>query len=126
LVYPVPETGGLGVHLTFDLDGRARFGPDVEWVDFPEYSVNAGRINRFAESIRQYWPAVDAGKLQPAYAGVRPKLGSPESFAKDFVIQDEQIHGIAGLWNLMGIESPGLTASLALAEHVFSTHRKLS
>ncbi|MBM4232074.1 MAG: NAD(P)/FAD-dependent oxidoreductase [Gammaproteobacteria bacterium] len=126
LVYPVPETGGLGVHLTFDLDGRARFGPDVEWVDSPEYSVNAGRINRFAESIRQYWPAVDAGKLQPAYAGVRPKLGSRESFSKDFVIQDEQMHGIAGLWNLMGIESPGLTASLALAEHVFSTHRKLS
>ncbi len=126
LVYPIPEAGGLGVHLTFDLDGRARFGPDVEWVDTPEYSVDVRRINRFAESIRQYWPAVDAGKLQPAYAGVRPKLGSRESFEKDFVIEDETIHSVAGLWNLLGIESPGLTASLALADHVFSTHRNLS
>lgn len=124
LVYPVPEMAGLGVHLTFDLQGRARFGPDVEWVESPQYTVDLGRRNEFAESIRRYWPDVDPDKLHPAYAGVRPKLGSRESFEKDFVIHDEKVHEIQGLWNLMGIESPGLTASLALADHIFSTHRR--
>jgi L-2-hydroxyglutarate oxidase LhgO len=124
LVYPVPEKAGLGVHLTFDLQGRARFGPDVEWVDSPRYTVDSSRRDKFTESIRRYWPDVDPDKLHPAYAGVRPKLGSRESFEKDFVIHDEKAHQIQGLWNLLGIESPGLTASLALADYVFSTHRK--
>jgi L-2-hydroxyglutarate oxidase LhgO len=126
LVYPVPESGGLGVHLTFDLGGGARFGPDVEWVDFPDYTVNANAREKFATSIRKYWPTVDADKLEPGYAGIRPKLGTRECYEKDFVIQDESYHGIPNLWNLLGIESPGLTASLALAEHVFSTHRDLT
>ncbi len=125
LVYPVPEKAGLGVHLTFDLNGHARFGPDVEWVGSPEYSIDITRRECFAELIRRYWPNVEPEKLKPAYAGVRPKLGSKESFEKDFVIQDVTVHRVPGLWNLLGIESPGLTASLALADHVFSTHRKM-
>jgi len=126
LVYPVPEAAGLGVHLTFDLAGKARFGPDVEWVELPDYAVNEASRDRFAAAIRQYWPAVDAKKLQPGYAGVRPKLRTRDLLVKDFVVQDESQHGIPNLWNLLGIESPGLTSSLALAEHVFSTHRKLA
>jgi L-2-hydroxyglutarate oxidase LhgO len=121
----VPEKAGLGVHLTFDLQGGARFGPDVEWLDYPDYSVDLTRRDQFAQSIRKYWPNLDPERLQPAYAGVRPKLGSKESFEKDFVIQDESIHGLRGLWNLLGIESPGITASLALADYVFSTHEKM-
>ena len=125
LVYPVPEKAGLGVHLTFTLDGHGRFGPDVEWIDAPNYSVDLNRREFFADSIRRYWPNVDPDRLQPAYAGVRPKLGSRDAFETDFMIQDESVHGVPRLWNLLGIESPGLTASLALAEYVFSTHRKL-
>jgi L-2-hydroxyglutarate oxidase LhgO len=118
LVYPVPEPGGLGVHLTLDLAGQARFGPDVEWVDEPDFSVDEGRRESFARAIRSWWPGLDATRLQPAYAGVRPKLAGSGSGFQDFRVDGPQTHGIEGLVHLLGIESPGLTASLALAEHV--------
>lgn len=116
LIYPVPEAAGLGVHLTFDLAGRARFGPDVEWVDAPDYTVDIGRAERFYAAIRRYWPALPDGALYADYAGVRPKLAGNEN--GDFRIDDARVHGVPGLINLFGIESPGLTASLALAEWV--------
>jgi L-2-hydroxyglutarate oxidase LhgO len=118
LIYPVPEPGGLGVHLTLDLGGQARFGPDVEWVDTLDYRVDPGRAAAFHASIRRYWPALPDGALQPGYAGIRPKLSGPGAAAADFVIQGQAQHGVRGLVNLFGIESPGLTASLALAEAV--------
>jgi L-2-hydroxyglutarate oxidase LhgO len=116
LVYPVPEEGGLGVHLTLDLAGQARFGPDVEWIapatpDDIDYRVDPARAAAFEQAIRGYWPALPAGALQAAYSGVRPKVDGG-----DFVLQDAREHGIAGLLNLYGIESPGLTACLALAD----------
>lgn len=118
LIYPLPEPGGLGVHLTLDLQGQARFGPDVEWVATPDYNVDKRKREKFAESIRQYWPGCDPEMLQPAYAGVRPKLGHPGASTQDFVIQDECSHGVVGLVNLFGIESPGLTSCLAIADEV--------
>lgn len=118
LVYPVPEPGGLGVHLTLDLAGQARFGPDVEWVDRPDYTVDPERRQAFVESVRQWWPGLEPERLQPAYAGVRPKLAGPEAGFMDFRIDDESHHGVPGLVHLFGIESPGLTASLAIARHV--------
>ena len=118
LVYPVPEAGGLGVHLTLDLTGHARFGPDVEWVDHVDYTVDPARAQRFYATIRRYWPALPDGSLQPGYAGIRPKLSGPGEPAADFIIQGPDVHGMPGLLNLYGIESPGLTAALALAEHV--------
>lgn len=118
LIYPVPEVGGLGVHLTLDMAGQARFGPDVEWVDQIDYRVDPERAKSFYASIRRYWPALPDGALQPAYAGIRPKLSGPDAAAADFVIQGPSEHGVAGLVNLFGIESPGLTASLAIAERV--------
>jgi L-2-hydroxyglutarate oxidase LhgO len=118
LVYPVPEQAGLGVHFTRDLAGRGRFGPNVEWVDAIDYDVDASQANGFEAAIRRYWPAIRAGALHPDYAGVRPKLHGPGEPAADFVIQGPAIHGIHGLVNLFGIESPGLTASLAIAERV--------
>lgn len=119
LVYPMPEPGGLGVHLTIDLGGQARFGPDVEWVPAPtDYAVDPARCARFYGEIRRYWPALPDGALQPAYAGIRPKLVGPGAPAADFLIQGPAEHGAAGLINLFGIESPGLTASLALADEV--------
>ncbi|MBB3212983.1 L-2-hydroxyglutarate oxidase LhgO [Herbaspirillum sp. Sphag1AN] len=120
LIYPVPEPGGLGVHLTIDLGGQARFGPDVEWVDRLAYDVDVGRSHGFYEAIRRYWPALPDGALQPGYAGVRPKLSGPGAPATDFVIQGPASHGVPGLVNLFGIESPGLTASLAIAEEVMT------
>jgi L-2-hydroxyglutarate oxidase LhgO len=120
LIYPVPEVGGLGIHLTIDINGQARFGPDVEWVSHIDYQVNDKSKQEFARAIQTYWPSCDAKKLMPAYSGIRPKIGIPEQFSKDFVIQTEIDHGVAGLINLYGIESPGLTASLAIAEQVFS------
>ncbi len=118
LVYPVPEPGGLGVHVTLDLLGQARFGPDVQWIDAPDYSVDASRRDRFFDAIRDYWPEVDRDRLAPGYAGVRPKLIRPGDPPGDFVIQGADAHGVPGLVNLYGIESPGLTSSLAIAERV--------
>ena len=118
LVYPVPEAAGLGVHLTLDLAGQARFGPDVEWVDSIDYQVDPGRADGFYAAIRRYWPGLPDGALQPAYSGIRPKLQGPGEGARDFLIQSEAGHGVKGLWNLLGIESPGLTACLALARFV--------
>lgn len=118
LIYPVPEPGGLGIHLTLDLGGQARFGPDVEWVDAIDYAVDPRRADSFYAAIRRYWPALPDGALQPAYSGVRPKLSGPGEAAADFVIQGSSVHGVTGLVNLFGIESPGLTSSLAIAEEV--------
>jgi L-2-hydroxyglutarate oxidase LhgO len=116
LVYPVPEPGGLGVHVTLDLAGQARFGPDVEWVDRIDYEVDPHRAERFYAAIRRYWPALPDGALAPGYAGIRPKISGPKEPAADFLIQGPAEHGVPGLVNLFGIESPGLTASLALAD----------
>jgi len=118
LVYPVPEPGGLGVHVTLDLAGQARFGPDVEWVERPDYTVDPRRAERFYAAIRRYWPALSDGALAPGYAGIRPKISGPREPAADFLIQGPAEHGVPGLVNLFGIESPGLTASLALADDV--------
>jgi L-2-hydroxyglutarate oxidase LhgO len=118
LVYPIPEPGGLGVHVTLDLDGRARFGPDVEWVHSCDYDVDVRRAERFYAAIRTYWPQLPDGALQPGYAGIRPKITGPGEPAADFRIDGPQIHGVPSVINLFGIESPGLTASLAIAEEV--------
>jgi L-2-hydroxyglutarate oxidase LhgO len=118
LIYPVPETGGLGIHLTLDLNGQARFGPDVEWTDELDYQVNENLRYKFAQAIKTYWPSCQADRLTPAYSGIRPKLGTRQHFSSDFFMQSEQDHGVPGLMNLFGIESPGLTASLAIAEKV--------
>jgi L-2-hydroxyglutarate oxidase LhgO len=118
LIYPVPEPGGLGVHLTLDLGGQAKFGPDVEWVETIDYNVDPARAERFYKAIRRYWPDLPDGSLQPGYAGIRPKIVPPAIAAQDFVVQTPREHGVAGLINLFGIESPGLTSALALADHV--------
>lgn len=118
LIYPVPVPGGLGVHLTVDLGGQARFGPDVEWVDAPEYTVDPHRADSFYAAVRKYWPGLKDGALQPGYAGIRPKIVPKGAPGQDFVMQDRRVHGVEGLVNLFGIESPGLTAAIALAEHV--------
>jgi L-2-hydroxyglutarate oxidase LhgO len=118
LIYPVPEPGGLGVHLTLDLAGQARFGPDVEWIDGIDYGVDPRRGDRFYAAIRNYWPGLRDGALQPGYAGIRPKISGPSEPAADFLVQGPAAHGIPGLVNLYGIESPGLTAALPLADHV--------
>jgi len=118
LVYPVPEPGGLGVHVTLDLAGQARFGPDVEWVDGISYEVDPRRAERFYAAIRRYWPGLPDGALLPGYAGIRPKTTGQGEPASDFALQGPRQHGVPGLLHLFGIESPGLTASLALAELV--------
>jgi L-2-hydroxyglutarate oxidase LhgO len=117
LIYPLPIPGGAGVHLTLDLGGQARFGPDVEAVDRFDYSVDPARAADFAVSIRRYWPGLPDGALQPGYAGIRPKI-VPANQAQDFMIQDRHSHGIAGLVNLFGIESPGLTSALSIASKI--------
>lgn len=123
LVYPAPEPGGLGIHLTIDLAGRARFGPDVEWLDARaegefDYRVDPGRAERFYAAIRSYWPGLREGDLVPDYSGVRPKIVAPGAQDADFCILDETAHGVAGLIALMGIESPGLTSALAIGQDV--------
>ena len=124
LIYPAPQAHGLGVHLTFDLSGRARFGPDVQWVETPRYDVDASRAGDFEAAIRRYWPGLPAGALVPAYAGVRPKLSGPADPAADFRIDGPAAHGVPGLVNLLGIESPGLTSSLAVAQAVAAMLRE--
>lgn len=118
LIYPVPVPGGLGTHLTLDLAGMARFGPDVEWIDAIDYSVDPERGAQFLAAARLIWPAIEPDKLQPGYAGIRPKIGGSGSPVADFRIDGPERHGLPGLVNLFGIESPGLTASLAIAEVV--------
>lgn len=119
LVYPLPEQAGLGIHATVDLSGAVRFGPDVEWVDTLDYTVNKSRITDFFKAICAYFPDLKIEELQPEFAGIRPKSQSKENQPQDFDIQFEKNHGIKNLINLYGIESPGLTASLAIAEYVF-------
>ena len=119
LVYPAPgHSGHLGVHLTLDLGGQARFGPSFEWVDQIDYGVPADGADAFYDQVRRYWPALPDGALQPAYAGVRPKISGPGEPAADFRIDGPELHGVPGLVNLFGIESPGLTSCLAIAEQV--------
>jgi len=119
LVYPVPEPAGLGVHLTLDLGGQAKFGPDVEWVESADdLIVDPRRGEAFYAEVRKYWPALQEGALAPGYAGIRPKIHGPLEASADFVIQGPADHGVPGLVNLFGIESPGLTSSLAIAEHI--------
>lgn len=118
LIYPAPHSHGLGIHFTRDLAGQARFGPDVEWVEALDYSVDIPRSAAFYEAIRRYWPALPDHALVPAYAGVRPKITSPDEPAADFCLSGPHDHGVSGLVNLFGIESPGLTAALAIAETV--------
>jgi L-2-hydroxyglutarate oxidase LhgO len=118
LIYPTPVDGGLGVHVTLDLAGRMRFGPDVEWIDREDYAVDPGRAASFYRGIRAYWPGLPDGSLVPDYAGIRPKLTGPGEPQSDFRLEGPAQHGLAGLVNLFGIESPGLTASLSLAEEV--------
>ena len=131
-IYPIPEAAGLGIHLTLDLGGQAKFGPDVEWIeeapwlDDPvhiesiDYTVYPARVGRFYEAIRTYWPGLPDDALQPGYAGIRPKIQGPDEAAKDYMIQGTNEHGVNGLVNLYGIESPGLTSSLAIAEEVLT------
>jgi L-2-hydroxyglutarate oxidase LhgO len=118
LIYPVPEPGGLGVHLTLDMAGQARFGPDVEWVERVDYTVDPARAERFYPAIRRYWPTLPDGALMPSYSGIRPKIVPPAVATQDFLIQGPREHGVDGLINLFGIESPGLTSSLAIADYV--------
>lgn len=117
-IYPVPEKAGLGVHVTVDLGGQVRFGPDVEWVDRIDYDVDPARADKFYAAVRKYYPALEDGAIQPGYSGIRPKIQAPDEAARDFVIQGPDDHGIPGLINLYGIESPGMTSSLAIADYV--------
>lgn len=118
LIYPVPHAAGLGIHATIDLGKRVRFGPDVEWIDKIDYSVNVAREPMFYDAIRRYWPKLADGALMPDYTGIRPKLHGPGEPQPDFRIESEADHGLPGLVNLLGIESPGLTSSLAIGEAV--------
>lgn len=118
LVYPLPVMGSSGLHATCDLAGQVRFGPDVEWVDSIDYHVDPERAPGFEEAIRRYWPGLPHGSLQPDYCGIRPKVARGSPHDTDFIIQTERDHHVPRLINLYGIESPGLTSSLALAEEV--------
>ena len=120
LIYPVPVPGGLGVHVTLDLAGRMRFGPDVEWIERESYDVDPGRAAAFYSRIRDYWPRLPDGSLTPDYAGIRPKLTGPGEPAADFMIDGPREHGLPRLVHLFGIESPGLTSALSIADEVAS------
>jgi L-2-hydroxyglutarate oxidase LhgO len=117
LVYPTAQDGGLGVHVTLDLAGQVKFGPDVRWIDAVDYTFDDSRRREFVEAIKAYYPALDEERLQPGYTGIRPKI-APAGVPADFVIHTPMAHGVAGRINLLGIESPGLTSSLAIAEAV--------
>tara|TARA_B100001939_G_scaffold139832_1_gene121080 strand:- start:407 stop:1525 length:1119 start_codon:yes stop_codon:yes gene_type:complete len=120
LVYPVPPKrgDGLGIHSTIDMSGVVKFGPDIEYVDYEDYSVDESKVDEFFEAISNYFPSINKSKLKPDYCGLRPKLQGPKDSPKDFIIQDYSDDGFSGLIQLFGIESPGLTSSLAIAEHV--------
>ena len=119
LIYPMPDHAGLGIHATLDLGGQCKFGPDVSgWPTNVDYRFESGLETKFYQAIRRYYPALPDGALQPGYTGIRPKLTGPTEAAGDFLIQGPSVHGVAGLVNLMGIESPGLTAALAIAQEV--------
>jgi L-2-hydroxyglutarate oxidase LhgO len=118
LVYPVPVEAGLGVHYTLDLAGRGRFGPDVQWVEAEDYTVDPARAAAFADAIRRYWPGLAEDRLEPAYAGIRPKINAAGEPARDFLLHGPAEHGVPGVMAMLGIESPGLTSCLALAEMV--------
>jgi len=118
LIYPLPSDGGIGVHLTLDMGGAARFGPDVEWIERVDFRVDPDRAEHFYRSIRAFWPQLPDGALRPAYSGIRPKLSGPGEPARDFVIDGPDQHGLPGLIQLFGIESPGLTSALAIGHHV--------
>ena len=118
LIYPAPEAAGLGIHLTLDMGGQARFGPDVEWIEEIDYAVDPARSDSFYAAIRKYWPGLPDGALQPGYAGIRPKIQAPGEPAADFMIQGPTEHGVPNLVALYGIESPGMTSSMAIAEYV--------
>jgi L-2-hydroxyglutarate oxidase LhgO len=118
LIYPAPEQAGLGVHLTLDLAGQARFGPDVEWIDEIDYDVDPKRADSFYAAVRKYWPGLPDGALQPAYAGIRPKIQAEGEPAADYMIHGPSDHGVPGLVNLYAIESPGMTSALAIADQV--------
>ena len=120
LIYPAPGQAGLGVHLTLDLAGQARFGPDVEWIEAIDYDVDPARAASFYAAVRKYWPDLPDGALQPGYAGIRPKIQAPGEPARDYVIDGPSAHGVSGLINLFGIESPGMTSALAIADHVMA------
>lgn len=120
LIYPVPQHAGLGVHLTLDLGGQAKFGPDTEWITEENYDIDPRRGDSFYDAVRTYWPELKDGALQPGYTGIRPKISSPTEPAADFMIAGPATHGVCGLVNLFGIESPGLTSSLAIAEETLA------
>jgi L-2-hydroxyglutarate oxidase LhgO len=120
LIYPIAEAAGLGVHVTLDMAGQARFGPDVQWIDSPDYAFDGHDPGPFVEAIRTYFPALDETRLQAGYTGIRPKITAPGEPAADFLVLGPDEHGVRGLIHMLGIESPGLTASLALAELVAS------
>jgi len=120
LIYPVPEPGGLGVHVTLDLAGQARFGPDVSWIEGLDYGFDRWRASAFYDAIRRYFPGLPEGALEPGYTGIRPKIAGPGEAASDFLVQGPTEHSVPGLLNLYGIESPGLTSSLSLAEYALS------
>ncbi len=118
LVYPMPEAAGIGIHATLDLGGAVRFGPDVEWIESVNYAVDEKRAPLFEKAIKQYWPGLPDNALTPSYSGIRPKIAAPDQPTADFMIQGPDEHGVEGLWNLFGIESPGLTSSLAMADYL--------
>ncbi len=118
LIYPVPVSGALGIHATLDMASAVRFGPDIQWVDVLDYAMPAGLAEKFTQAVQSYWPAIDTRLLTPSYCGIRPKIHGPDEGFADFSIQFEEHHGIINLVNLFGIESPGITASLAIASHV--------
>lgn len=124
LIYPVPQHAGLGVHLTLDMGGQAKFGPDTEWIETEDYTLDARRAEVFYEAVRSYWPALPDDALAPGYTGIRPKISGPREPAADFVISGPAQHGIPGLVNLFGIESPGLTSCLAIAEETEAALRQ--